>query len=240
MGVMIVPFLRGDALRLAINDDGRDMLRAWQGENPEEWDSESNMRELFRACPIYLEGEELQECSSSDTGDLTSAPMLAILSPSLQHFGESEWVGFPARHVGRLRVYGEPFRVYRPIIAYWAFMAYAVRSPLADMLECGYSDWQAGHVRDGVPVGESFGHAMREDARRRAIDDRLDLMNRIHGRGTVLRVDHVANGHGGTVLRRVPLSGSAGFTEWRRWNLRGDTVRFLGRQSDIRRGMRGG
>ena len=65
----------------------------------------------------------------------------------------------------------------------------------------------------------------------RKICNRLVEMNWCFGRGEVKRVDFQTL----TVTRRVPVTQGTGCNETRKFRVSGDTVHFLGHQSNLKR-----
>ena len=65
----------------------------------------------------------------------------------------------------------------------------------------------------------------------RKIRNRLVEMNWRFGRGEIKRVNFQTS----TVTRRIPVTQSTGFDETRKFRVGGDTVHFLGHQSNLKR-----
>ena len=96
---------------------------------------------------------DYQQCDPAWVGALTSAPMLAMFE-----FAEKPLpVGVTSRDLAffntldctiERRNDGKTFKgFYYPVEQCWTFMDYALRSPLEDMLEQGYCDWQSGELK---------------------------------------------------------------------------------------------
>ena len=70
------------------------------------------------------------------------------------------------------------------------------------------------------------------------IDERLDQMNDHFGRGKVLRMVLADDGCSGYVVRRIEIIAGFGPLERRRFRVVGDTLHFLGHQSNLKRDMK--
>lgn len=62
------------------------------------------------------------------------------------------------------------------------------------------------------------------------LDGAIVRMNSVFGRGMVTAVVPDADGNGGDVLRRIPITQSCAFLEKRRFRIVGNVVHYLGRK----------
>jgi hypothetical protein len=116
-------------LTLEADEAERAELRAAMDERPEHFGTLDHEAEFMES---LIANSELEWINPEDTGDLTGAPMLGIYGPECQ---ESE---LPADRIGALECGRDSFRgFYQPILQRWAFMDYAIRSFLADLMNTG-------------------------------------------------------------------------------------------------------
>jgi len=97
---------------------------------------------MFDCLEPLICNSELQWVNPDDTGDLTSAPMLGIMGEEgvkgVTVFAENFGLivtGFDGKNT-----------MAAPIIARWAFMDYAVRSPLEDLRDTGKAVFVGGYA----------------------------------------------------------------------------------------------
>ena len=122
--------------RLVIEADAEDRaaMQRMEREIGEEFDSDETMR--FFLTPIER-ALDLDWIDPSVTGDLTDAPMLAVL-------GDVE-PGAGGVLVGRWPdAAGVVQGWYRPVLKRWAFMDYQITSPQRQLLETGRCVWDSG------------------------------------------------------------------------------------------------
>lgn len=123
-----------DRLVMKASPEDRARLKKWKDEDPDGWEK-------------LDEGYFFENLTSNDefswipegvTGDLTSAPMLGI-------YGEEEdepddyadnWVGSGLVDCGSA--------VVQPVLYRWAFMDYAVTTPMDALLNDGEAVWMGG------------------------------------------------------------------------------------------------
>jgi len=124
-----------DRRTLTITADAmeRKLLReGWDNPGETNIASDKAMHEFFEG---VLANSELQWIDPSWTGDLTSAPMLGILGDDV---AESEVKSFPAPYHGWREIgFNGREKVFQPVLERWHYASYALRSPLADLMETG-------------------------------------------------------------------------------------------------------
>ena len=126
-----------DQSKLTISADAgeRAELQSMRADESAFFDSDNTLHDFFESLVC---NSELQWINAEQTGDLTSAPMLAILGQE-KHAAE-----LPACHV--LTGGNESSVFCQPILARWAFMDYQIKSPLADLLERGQCVFTGGRL----------------------------------------------------------------------------------------------
>jgi hypothetical protein len=80
----------------------------------------------------------------SVTGDLTSAPMLAILGDEQPGPDADGILGTGLVPVGRWNHRGKLRCMYQPVLERYAFMSYQVTSPQRELAESGRCEFQGG------------------------------------------------------------------------------------------------
>ena len=123
-----------EKLVITADEEERELLRQQREEDPDLFVSDAAMHDAFDS---LLANSALEWIDPSDTGDLTSAPMLGILSPE-QPGGNGE---YGKVLVGRWD--GQTW--YCGIEHRWAFMNYQVRSPLEDLADTGLAVFVSRH-----------------------------------------------------------------------------------------------
>jgi hypothetical protein len=122
-------------LKITTDLEGRAFLQELQNEDPERFGNDDQLHDFLES---LITDDVFEWCDPAWAGALTSAPMLAF-------FGVVEEVpqGADTRF---MNIVGRWNNIlwYAPVKKCWAFMDYAVRSPLDDLLEDGYCVWQAG------------------------------------------------------------------------------------------------
>lgn len=124
-------------LVISIDAAGLTQLRELHDEDPEGFDSNNVMTDVF---DHLLGSSELQWGTASETGDLTDGPMLIILGEErlLTEDQAKDCSGYSVTS----RHYNERFGC--PIVSRWVFMDYAVTSPQRRLLEKGVVLFQGG------------------------------------------------------------------------------------------------
>jgi hypothetical protein len=122
-------------LTLTIGKSERHFLKTFKGEF-----TDKIMVEMFED---LIDATELDWIDPSVTGDLTSAPMLAIWGgerPLLP--GETEGKG----NLTAFYVWGNPPEkpYIRAVLGRWAFLDYQLRSPLEDLRDAGQCVFKGG------------------------------------------------------------------------------------------------
>ena len=108
-------------------------LRALETEGRNSIQTESALYDCLE--PLTC-NSELQWINPVDTGDLTSAPMLGILGEEIPFTKEAATIP----HVVTCP------NLIQPILARWAFMDYALRSPLEDLRDTGNAVFTGGEL----------------------------------------------------------------------------------------------
>lgn len=120
--------IKGNKLILTIDADEQAELRRMKEDDPDRFRSDVAMFEFFERLTANSELDWIDP-GHDHTGDLTDAPMLGILGNETTK-AEGPY-GY--RQVGH---WGGKNH-YQPLTHRWAFMNYALRSPLEDLLEKG-------------------------------------------------------------------------------------------------------
>lgn len=97
------------------------------------FESDNTLQDFFEKLVC---NSELLWISADDTGDLTGAPMLAILGP--EERAEKLNCGYILSGADEKSIFCQP------VLFRWGFMAYQIKSPLADLLECGKCVFNGG------------------------------------------------------------------------------------------------
>ena len=128
-----------EKLVITADEEERKLLRQQREEDPDLFVSDAAMYDAF---DTLIANSELWWLDSSDTGDLTSAPILGILSPE-QPGGNGKYGKVMA---GRWRDDGGIMQTwYQGIEQRWGFMNYQVRSPLEDLADTGLAVFVSSH-----------------------------------------------------------------------------------------------
>jgi hypothetical protein len=106
------------------------------------FDSDQTMHELLE--PLVA-NDAFVWIDPSVTGDLTSAPMLAILGDEQPGPDDTdEALGMGLVPVGRWKHRGRLRCMYQPVLERYAFMSYQVTSPQRELAESGRCVFQSG------------------------------------------------------------------------------------------------
>lgn len=127
MSIHLLATRQGTKLKIVLDPESRAELQETHDEDPEGFDANSVMVDVFEN---LLCNSEYTWVDPSETGDLTSAPMLGILGPETTNVPRMA----PRREVGQWD--GQTH--YQEIEQRWAFMDYQLRSPQRDLLEKGF------------------------------------------------------------------------------------------------------
>jgi hypothetical protein len=130
-----------ERLVLTCTPDEQADLELMRSENEDRFGTDDFMYDLLEA---LVTNDSFSWTDSRWTGDLTTAPMLALLGD--EEIGPHEDCSglYPCgRWDGETRV--------QPILYRWAFMDYAVTSPQEELLRTGEAVWDGGRFveRDG-------------------------------------------------------------------------------------------
>jgi hypothetical protein len=119
-------------LVFTVDQEDRKLLAQFKQEAGDNWESDGVMYDIFE--PVIC-NSELDWLSSTDTGDLTEAPLLGVLAPRpvRERQGACVFTGFDP--VGPL---------YYPIVGRWAFMDYERMSPQEKLLRDGVCVFTGG------------------------------------------------------------------------------------------------
>ena len=108
------------------------------------FDSDAFLHELLE--PLVT-NDEYAWLPEGCTGDLTSAPMLAVLGDEMPGPDDTEdALGMGLVHVGCWPHEGRLRQMYQPVLKRWAFMPYQVRSPQGDLTDDGQCVWDGGDL----------------------------------------------------------------------------------------------
>lgn len=122
-------------LTIIVDDAERAQLANWQNEHAgmtnSNFDSDAAMIEFLE--PIVC-NSDLEWISPDQTGDLTDAPMLGILSEPTFKNHNIDTVRNPQNIICSCDTSG---LMVATVAERWAFMDYALRSPLADLRDKG-------------------------------------------------------------------------------------------------------
>ena len=137
-----------NALILTVSPAEQAELQLLRDADPDKFDTDSMMADLFE--PL-TSNDSFMWVTADITGDLTDAPILAILGDEEQSErspeevrGEGLWnCAFDSRQ-------DKPY-YYQPVLYRWAFMGYQVESPQLALLERGKAVFTGGEhvVREG-------------------------------------------------------------------------------------------
>jgi hypothetical protein len=106
------------------------------------FDSDQTMHEVLEA---LVTNDAFEWIDPSVTGDLTSAPMLAILGDEQPGPDDTdEALGSGLVPVGRWDIRGKLRSMYQPVMERYAFMSYQVTSPQRELAESGRCVFQGG------------------------------------------------------------------------------------------------
>lgn len=111
-------------LTLWIDEDEKAELKAMKDDDPQHFQSDDAMYDFFES---LIANSELSWIDPSDTGDLTSAPILGIL----------DYENHRPEKTGPFGAVDTGMNEYAPIIHRWGFMEYQVASPLEHLLATG-------------------------------------------------------------------------------------------------------
>ena len=132
-------------LRLTASRELIDSLHESQESDPDYFDTTQHLWEVLED----LNNEtDYEYCEPAWAGALTDAPMIAVFECEEKPLPKGLRVQAHAYYNTASEFHqkdGTISETYRPVAQCWAFMDYALRNPLEDMLSQGYSDWQAGH-----------------------------------------------------------------------------------------------
>ena len=123
----------GDKLIIRVDRARRRELRRLRRgkDTKDDFNSDRMLQEFLE--PL-LGNSELEWIDASETGDLTSAPILGIFGSEQT----SDKGPYGVRHVGRWpERMGKPVDWYQPIQFRWGYAPYQVRSPLTDLADDG-------------------------------------------------------------------------------------------------------
>jgi hypothetical protein len=134
-------------LILTVDDEERELLRQLKAERQDDeqcdpWGSDALMYDWFE--PLIC-NSELDWVDPAVTGDLTSAPILAIrgdYEPGPDNVDEV--VGTGLVHAGCWEREGRLRQMYLPVLFRWAYMDYQVRYVLDDLLDQGEAVFTGG------------------------------------------------------------------------------------------------
>jgi len=108
------------------------------------FDSDDFLHELLE--PLVT-NEEYTWLHEGCTGDLTSAPTLAVLGEEMPGPDDTEdTLGTGLVHVGRWHHNGRLRQMYQPVLKRWAFMAYQVTSPQRELAVSGHKPARRGNT----------------------------------------------------------------------------------------------
>lgn len=147
--------LPNGCLKITCSDEDRANLRELLDERRPGRDIEAEALENL------LANSELMWVDPADTGDLTSAPMLGILGED----GVKDITLF-VENFGLFYLGSDGFNTHvAPIIARWAWMHYAVRSFVEELIEKGECVWEGGYAKTekketGMTFKEEDPHAV--------------------------------------------------------------------------------
>lgn len=128
--------LENDTLTIIADDSERRDLRLLKATNPDVFDSESFTYEMLEK---LFTDDCFMMLPEGTTGDLTSAPMLAILGDEEAHaeaIGDCQGM----LHIGRWTDGNH----YQPVLYRWGFMSYEVTSPQSALIDEGEAVWEGG------------------------------------------------------------------------------------------------
>jgi hypothetical protein len=137
--------LKSGWMRVTPSEEERNDLRERRESDPDSWGSDLNEREavsdsLFAAGYDWVRPEE--------SGDLTSAPMFGLRGSELpipeRMTNENDRGDLCVTYWDNNKREG----TFAPVLKRWAYMNYAVRTFLDDMIDDGHADFQNGHEAD--------------------------------------------------------------------------------------------
>lgn len=136
---------------MTVDEEERKLLQALRDEDPDKFERDQTMYDLLENLTT---NDSFMWLPEGFTGDLTSAPILAVLGDEerapAEAIKDDDLFGsglYPCgRDEGGIRC--------QPILWRWAFMNYAVTSPQRDLLESGKAVWHGGDYveRPGVTL----------------------------------------------------------------------------------------
>lgn len=127
--------------QLIITVDKQEKQHLVESSVEDAFDTDDFMLDFFES---LLANSALQWISPAQSGDLTDAPMLAILGepiPGPENPSDGEAQGMI--HVGRW----DDKSWYEPILKRWAFMSYQVKSPQRELMERGFCTWEGDELK---------------------------------------------------------------------------------------------
>jgi hypothetical protein len=108
------------------------------------FDSDAFLHELLEQ---LVTSDEFTWLSEACTGDLISAPMLAILGDEMPGPDDTDdTLGTGLVHVGCWTQGGRLRQMYQPVLKRWGFMDYQITSPQRELAETGECTWQGGDL----------------------------------------------------------------------------------------------
>ena len=121
---------RDNSMLIQADDAFRDLLRETFQEDPDDFDADRTMVDIFE--PLMC-NSELAWFDPATTGDLTDAPIIGIQGAS-----DYTYSSLPTPRFGQICTgcWGGHVR-YSPILARWGWMSYALRSLQRQLMEHG-------------------------------------------------------------------------------------------------------
>lgn len=129
-----------EKLVLRLQEGDKELLQTVHDEDPEAFGSDNTMFDFFEH---LIANSELDWVQPEETGDLTSAPLLGIISG--QEVREEDWENYPEPVYGWRYCGGdEKGAIYNPIVNRWGWEPYQVEALLDHLLKHGEATLVAG------------------------------------------------------------------------------------------------
>jgi len=126
--------IEDNRLILSVDATEQAVLREIHDDNPDEFDRDHVMHDILEN---LVTNDSFYWIDAGSTGDLTDAPMLALLGDEERgEYAECSGLWHCGCYAGQA--------IYQPVLYRWAFMDYALSTPQRELMETGRAIWDGG------------------------------------------------------------------------------------------------